>query len=128
MKNLGKNKLAHLIDKRYELALYLSELIEKDKDFILLNEVEINAVALLYTRNIELQETAKLNEINKKIHKTLLEEGKYYLHQFSIPDSGKIKKGEIVYPLRFMCGNPNTTKRDIRNMINYIRDLGNRLS
>src|SRR3990167_3096972 len=123
MKNLGKNKLAHLIDKRYELALYLSELIEKDKDFILLNEVEINAVALLYTRNIELQETAKLNEINKKIHKTLLEEGKYYLHQFSIPDSGKIKKGEIVYPLRFMCGNPNTTKRDIRNMINYIRDL-----
>jgi len=40
------------------------------------------------------------------------------------PDSDKIAKGEIVYPQRFMCGNPNTTEKDIDAMIEYVRELG----
>ena len=37
------------------------------------------------------------------------------------------KKGEIVYPLRFMSGNPNTSKKDLHDMIEYVQTLGNEL-
>ena len=57
----------------------------------------------------------------------MLEEGKCHLHQFSIPDRGIFKKGEIVYPLRFMSGNPNTSKKDLHDMIEYVQTLGNEL-
>ena len=54
----------------------------------------------------------------------MLEEGEYHLHQFSIPDSGVFKKGSVVYPLRFMCGNPNVATGDIDSMVEYVRTLG----
>lgn len=56
--------------------------------------------------------------------KTLEIRPRSHLHQFSIPDSGKIKKDEIVYPQRFMCGNPNTTEKEVDAMIEYVRALG----
>lgn len=127
MKNLGKSGLEDLIDRRHELAEYLADKLDRDNDFILINEVEINSVAFLYKRNLSLSDIDRLNDVNKKIHQLLIEEGKYHLHQFSIPDSGKIKKGAVIYPQRYMCGNPNTTKRDVDKMIEYVRQLGTRV-
>ncbi len=124
MKNLGKEGLDDLIQKRHELAIYLSDRLKIDSDFIVLNEVEINSVVFMYKGKIKLNEIDKLNLINKKIHELIIKEGKYHLHQFSIPDSGRIKSGEIIYPQRYMCGNPNTTKKDILEMVEYVRKLG----
>ncbi len=124
MKNLGKSGLENLIDRRHALAQYLADKLQKDKDFIVINEVEINSVAFLYRKNLSLSDIERLNDVNKKIHQLLIAEGIYHLHQFSVPDSGKIKKGAIIYPQRFMCGNPNTTKKDIDKMIEYMRQLG----
>ncbi len=127
MKSLGKKGLAELIEKRHELAMYLANRLRGDSDFILLNEVEINSVAFMYKKDINLDDVEKLNTINKEIHKQIIEEGRYHLHQFSIPDSGKIKKGEIVYPQRFMCGNPNTTEKEVNAMLEYVRSLGRKI-
>lgn len=35
----------------------------------------------------------------------------------------KLKKNAIVYPLRYMSGNDNVTKKDIDNMLDYIGSI-----
>lgn len=128
IKNLGRKRLGKIIEKRHELAEYLASRLQKNNNFILFNKVGINAVCFMYKGDIDVGEIDKLNDLNKKIHKTIVKEGKFYIHQFSIPDSGKIKKGEIVYPLRYMSGNPNTAFKDIDNLISYIENLGRNIS
>lgn len=123
MKNFGKKGLDDLITNRHKLAVYFSDALKADEDFVVLNNVEINSVAFFYTggKGLEVEE---VNRINKAIHAKILERGEYHLHQFSIPDSGIFEKGTMVYPLRFMCGNPNVTTKDIDEMIEYVRTLG----
>ena len=116
-----------MIEKRHELALYLEKRISEEKDFILLNKVQINSVAFMYIGNINIRDIDTLNLINKKIHDLILSEGLFHLHQFSVPDSGVIKKDEILFPLRYMNGNPNTTKNEIENVIKYVRNLGQKI-
>lgn len=124
MKNLGKKGLNDLIEKRYDLAVYLSKILKDDSDFILINEIEINSVVFMYKGKIKINDINKLNFVNKKIHELIIKDGKYHLHQFSIIDAGKIKKGEIIYPQRYMSGNPKVTKNDLLKMIEYVRILG----
>lgn len=123
MKNFGKKGLDELITSRHNLAVYLFDTLRADDNFVVMNNVDINSVAFFYTGGLKL-EIEKINHINKKIHKKMVEEGEYHLHQFSIPDSGIFEKGTIVYPLRFMCGNPNTTTKDVDEMVKYVRTLG----
>lgn len=127
MKNFGKKGLDELITKRHKLAVYLSDRLRKDEDFAVLNNVEINSVAFFYTGGKSIG-VAEVNRINKTIHKKILEEGEYHLHQFSIPDNGIFEKGLVVYPLRFMCGNPNVINKDIDDMVEYIRNLGRKVT
>lgn len=124
IKNLGKNGIAELIEKRHELAKFLAEQVENSDDFVLLNDVEINSVLFMYKKGIDICDIDRLNEVNKNIHSLIIKEGKYHLHQFSIVDSGKIKKGSLLYPQRYMSGNPNVNEDDIKRMLDYIRCLG----
>lgn len=126
IKNIGVEKIGKMIERRCEIAEYLSEKIQESKDFVLLNEVNFNSVVFMYVRNKELQNISveQINDMNIKIHKILSEEGEYHLHKFSIPDNnGIIKKDEIVYPLRFMSGNPNISKKTINNLLIHIREI-----
>jgi L-2,4-diaminobutyrate decarboxylase len=123
MKSFGKSGLDDLITKRHELAKYLAKILEKDPEFIVINNVEINSVMFFYKGNLK-EDPVLLNTLSKKIHKNMLDNGDYHLHQFSIPDSGYFKKNTELYPLRFMCGNPNTTKEDIDNLIEYVKIIG----
>lgn len=68
----------------------------------------------------EIEDTLQLT-----IHEVIIEEGIYHLHQFSIPDAGIIKKGEIIYPLRFMSGNP--TKEHLVVLLEYVRTIGQKV-
>jgi L-2,4-diaminobutyrate decarboxylase len=123
MKNFGKKGLDDLITHRYKLAVYFFNALKSNEDFVVLNNVEINSVAFFYTGGKKLR-VEEVNRINKAVHAKILERGEYHLHQFSIPDIGIFEKGAMVYPLRFMCGNPNVTTKDIDKMIQYIRKLG----
>jgi len=122
MKNLWKEWLDNLITNRHKIAIYLADKIKNNKNFLLLNNVEINSVVFMFTwwKKIWLED---LNTLNKEIHQKILREWKYHLHTFSIPDSGIIKKWKILYPLRFMSWNPNIKKLDINNMITYIEKI-----
>jgi len=123
MQSFGKKGLDKLITERYKLAVYLSNKLKEDDDFKVLNKVEINSVVFFYTGGIKMN-TEEANSLNKEIYTKIIRRGEYHLHQFSIPDSGLFEKGKLVYPLRFMCGNPNTSTQDINYMIEYIRKIG----
>lgn len=123
--NLGKEEIGKVIERRCEMAQYLKQKVDASKDFVRLNEVDINSVMFMYVKdkkNIESLE--EVNRINKKLKEKIDLEGKFYLHQFSIfDDNGVINKGGVLYPLRYMSGNDNINKEDIDEMLDYIREV-----
>jgi len=126
MKHYGKDGLDSLILARHNLAKYLEDKLIADPDFIMINKVDINSAVFMYAGSTDLSDIPELNRINREIHKIMLEEWRCHLHQFSIPDNGALKKGEIIYPLRFMSGNPNTTPQHIDAMVEYVREIWSR--
>lgn len=124
MKNLGKNGLGELIERRHAVAKLLEKKLQANANFIVINDVQINSVAFLYVGCLQGTDIEKINEINRIIHDRLQEEGKFHLHQFSIPDSGNIERGKIIYPLRFMSGNPNICEEDLDAMIEHVLSIG----
>lgn len=128
MKNFGIEKIGEMIEKRCKMAREFASIIKDSDDFILLNDVNINSVVFMYVgskdkvyKNPNIDE---LNQLNIKIQQKMLDEGKYHLHKFSLPDDkGVIKKGEILYPLRYMSGNPNITTDTLYEILDYIRDI-----
>jgi L-2,4-diaminobutyrate decarboxylase len=128
IKNLGKKGFEAVINERHDKAVLLAEKLEKSTDFTVINKVDINSVGFLYHGNNRKKYTVEqINKLNRKIHDIVIEEGVFHIHQFSLPDAGLFKKGEIIYPLRFMSGNPNTTEKDLDELINYIRTIGERI-
>ena len=124
MKNLGVSKIGKIIERRHQTALDFANMIASTEDFVLLNDVNINSVVFMYTAGNKNYSIDKLNTLNKSIQEEMLRDGKYYLHKFSLPDDkGILSKGAIVYPLRYMSGNDNITKKDLRGILNYIREI-----
>lgn len=122
MKSLGVEGIGKIIERRCEMATYLKEQILKNKNFVLLNDVNINSVVFMYVKDKNnIKSVEYINDLNLKIYNYLLDEGKYYLHKFSLlDDTGKIQKNATLIPLRYMSGNDNITKKDIDEMLNYI--------
>ena len=122
IKNFGRNKLGEIIYNRHLLAKTFASKLKNDTDFIVLNDVDINSVMFMY-KNDSLS-IDKLNEINKKIYSELLKDGEFYLHQFPIPDiNGVISKDSILYPLRYMSGNPNLKEENLDNLLAKIKSI-----
>ena len=131
MKNMGVRKIGEIIERRHKMAIWLKDEIIKSKEFILLNDVSINSVVFMYVGDKEKIDNTKideLNEMNLKIYNYLLNEGKYYLHKFTIPDNlGVIKKDAILVPLRYMSGNDNISKKNIKSMLNHVIDVSKKI-
>jgi L-2,4-diaminobutyrate decarboxylase len=127
MKHIGKQGFGEIIDKRHQLACTLAEMVTEDKDYTLVNKVDINAVAFVYTGGLAQLSLEAINSVNKKLHAVIIQEGKYHLHQFSVPDPGVFEKDALLYPLRFMSGNPLTTKKHLQEMLNYVRSRGEKI-
>ncbi len=125
-KNIGRKGIGEIIERRCQMAQYLKKNIENRKEYIVLNDVDINSVMFMYVgdkKNITMT-VDKINVINKEIKKQMDEEGIYFLHQFSInDDNGKISKDAILYPLRYMSGNDNISEETIDNMLRYIDEI-----
>lgn len=127
-KNLGIKGIGKMIDHRLEMAQKLKEKVQKSDCFILLNDVDINSVVFMYTTNKIRFNVEELNRVNKEIHSRMHQEGLYHLHQFSIDDNKAIiQKGAIVYPLRFMSGNPNLKEEDLDQMLDYVKKMGDKI-
>ncbi|MGN1222581.1 MAG: pyridoxal phosphate-dependent decarboxylase family protein [Christensenellales bacterium] len=125
MKNLGINGIEKMIDNRLEMAQLLKMKIEQDENFVLVNNVDINSVVFMYAPKDIRCDVEKVNNINKKIHDIMAKEGLYHLHQFSLEDNrGVLKQGVILYPLRYMSGNPNINEQDLNSMLEYVKKIG----
>lgn len=128
MNNMGIKKIGRMIEKRHNMALKFAEIINNTNDFMLLNEVNINSVVFMFTNGNKNYDIEQLNELNIKIQEKMMDEGKYFLHKFSLPDdNGIIKKGGILYPLRYMSGNDNISVKDLKDILNYIRKIAKKL-
>ena len=127
IKTLGVDGYAKIIERRVENAEYLKEIIENSKEFISLNDVNINSVVFMYVgdkKQYKNKTVEELNKINLDIYNKLLEKGDYYLHKFTIPDNkGVISKNSILTPLRYMSGNDNLAKEDLKEMLSYIANI-----
>lgn len=124
--NIGKKGIGELIERRCNMAQYLKEILENRKEYIVLNDVDINSVMFMYVGNRDniTMTIDEINNINKQIKQKIDIDGIYFLHQFSInDDNNKISENEILYPLRYMSGNDNIKKEDINNMIMYIDNI-----
>lgn len=125
MKNLGIEGIENMIDDRLEMAQLLKKKIEQEQDIVLINDVDINSVVFMYAPKSIKHDVEKLNNINKKIHEIMTKEGLYHLHQFSLEDNkGVIKEKTILYPLRYMSGNPNIKEHDLDGMLEYVKQIG----
>ena len=125
LQNLGLNGIAKMIEERMHMAQNLKQMILTSDNLVLLNNVEMNSVVFMYApakikTNIDL-----LNKVNKEIHDRIYKDGEFHLHQFSLDDDlGVIKKDEILYPLRYMSGNPNITNKTLKEMVTYVEKVG----
>ncbi len=123
IKNIGREGYGLIIEDRHNLALKLKNMVDKSTDFVSVNDVDINAVAFMYKPEIKGISINEINQINQAIHKRIIDEGKYHVHQFSIPDKGVFEEGALIYPLRFMPGNPNTNEKNLVQLLEYIRNI-----
>ena len=125
LQNLGINGVAKMIEDRMDMAQKLKKLVLANNNLILLNSVEMNSVVFMYAPKKIINDIDMLNKVNKEIHDRMYRDGNYHLHQFSIPDNmGVVKKDAILYPLRYMSGNPNISEKTLKDMVDYIIKLG----
>ena len=128
MKTIGIQGYGEIIEHRHALALTLQDMIDESEDFTMINRVAINSVAFMYHPKELGNNVEALNTLNQALHEKMLVDGTYHLHQFSITDDGAVEKGAVIYPLRYMNGNPATTESDLRNLLEYIRRIGGELN
>ena len=123
--NIGKKGIGEIIERRCQMAQYLKKQLESRKEFVVLNDVDINSVMFMYVGNKEniTMSVDEINAINKEIKQQMDKEGIYFLHQFSINDDNqKIFKNATLYPLRYMSGNDNISENTIDKLLLYIDD------
>ena len=95
----------------YDSAYVFSEYIKESPDFELALEAQSNIVCFRYTGGIPKE---KIQEINKTIRKTLLEEGTFYIVSTTL-------KGELWLRTTFM--NPFTTEEHTQKLTDKIRTI-----
>ena len=94
------------------------------------NQPDMTAVVFLYLpAGIDpvRPDIDRVNAINKGIHQRILE-GRWHLHQFSLPDdTGRLAQDAVLYPLRFMGNNTRITEAHMRDALDYVNGIGRQL-
>jgi len=131
MRSRGLSGLAMMAEERIEKARRFARLVDLDSRLLRLHEPDLAAVAFMYLpagtvgNNLDQAGVDRVNEVNRRIHRHILDEGVWHLHQFSIPDdSGVLRRGATLYPLRFMAGNSRTDEADMIGVLEYVTALG----
>lgn len=135
MKHMGTNNIGKLVEHRHGMALYFASRLAKEPDFYVMNDVNVNNVVYLYVpaklrRMLGSQETGRaietINKLNANIHRRIFEEGKFYIHTFKLNDFSNVfgLGPDAVFQMqRVSIGNPQTTKRVLREFIAYLRTV-----
>jgi glutamate/tyrosine decarboxylase-like PLP-dependent enzyme len=136
MRSHGRAGLADIAERRIERAQHFAQLLDEHPRMVRLHDPDMAAVAFLYvpegvhpTRGeLTPKDVARVNEINTRLHARMLAEGRWHLHQFSLPDDlGRLRPGAALHPLRFMANNPRTTNQHMIDVLAYVDALGRAL-
>ncbi|MBT8183885.1 MAG: aminotransferase class V-fold PLP-dependent enzyme [Eudoraea sp.] len=100
----------------YDMGKEFAGLVEKDPCFELAVQPMSNIVCFRYIGRGN--EKTKLNELNKRIRRQLLEEGEYYIVQTNLRNK---------HYLRVTIMNPFTNQDDLKRLLKMIKSLGNSL-
>ncbi|MFF0529419.1 pyridoxal phosphate-dependent decarboxylase family protein [Nocardia amikacinitolerans] len=126
----GRAGLAELADHRQQLARRFAELVDAHPRLVRLNDPDLAAVVFAYlpsglqSGDVDEFGLRSVNQLNIAIHERMLTEGRWHLHQFTLPDDlGRLRKGAVVHPLRFMANNPELTEAHMREVLAYLDSL-----
>lgn len=112
------------------MAQTFAGLVDAHPRLVRLNDPDLSAVVFAYlpagieAGNLDDAELDRLNRLNIAIHARMLDEGRWHLHQFTLPDDlGCLCAGAVVHPLRFMANNPAVTATHMREVLAYLDHL-----
>ena len=131
----GKKKIGKEVERRFELASFFKKTLDCDKDFEVLNNVNINSVCFIYFP-LELKklffeaENKKpilnfIDELNKNIHDVIYQSGKVCIHTFKLTDKGNranLKSYGERQCLGIILGNFLTSKKDLKSSFDIIKN------
>lgn len=134
LKSKGKLKIGKEVEKRFRLANYFKQILDKDGDFLTLNDVNINSVAFIYfpSKLRKLLSNPKnknktisfLDNLNRNIHDNLYQKGDVCIHTFKLVDAGnraQLKKYGKRQVLGVILGNPLITEKNLKSNFNIIK-------
>ncbi|MFF2040884.1 pyridoxal phosphate-dependent decarboxylase family protein [Kitasatospora sp. NPDC058170] len=127
IKAYGRAGLAAMIDRRLATTRRFTELVDASPRLVRLNEPDLTAVAFMYIPTGTDQaapDVERINAVNKAIHRRMLDEGTWHLHQFTLPDDGTFRAGAILHPLRFMGQNLRIEDHHLTGLLDYVTALG----
>lgn len=136
MRAHGRAGLAEIAERRIERARLFAEMLDEHPRMVRLHDPDLAAVAFLYLPedvgsargDLDTADIARINDLNQRVHARMLDEGRWHLHQFSLPDDlGRLRRGATLYPLRFMANNPRTTEEHMVDVLAYVDRLGDDL-
>lgn len=110
----GTRRLAEAISQDNSLAAYLGQLVSEADDFELLAPVELSICCFRYVPRTGMSD-AELNELNERVMGLVQKGGRAYVSNATV-------KGR--FALRACITNFRTTKADIEETVQAIRDAG----
>jgi L-2,4-diaminobutyrate decarboxylase len=126
----GRSGLAAAAERRVDAASTFAGLVDARPQLLRLHEPDLLAVAFVYLpEDVDLDhpDIESITAVNRWIHARMLAEGVWHLHQFSVADdAGVLRRGALLYPLRFMAANPGVERRHMVGVLDYVVSLGRR--
>lgn len=114
----GTRRIAEAVSEDISLAEYLGELVAGAEDFELLAAVELSICCFRYVPRAGMSE-AELNELNEQVMALVQKGGRAYVSNATV--NGR-------FALRACITNFRTTKADIEETVEAIREAGKRLT
>ncbi|MGQ0841773.1 MAG: pyridoxal phosphate-dependent decarboxylase family protein [Actinokineospora sp.] len=131
MRTHGRTGLAAMAEQRVATAGQFADMVDVHERLLRLHDPDLLAVTFVYLpvdfrpRNPGNADVERINQANRWIHNRMLAEGTWHLHQFSVPDDASaLRRGAVVYPLRFMAANPRVERRHMTGVLDYVVSLG----
>ncbi|NYI05343.1 pyridoxal phosphate-dependent decarboxylase family protein [Allostreptomyces psammosilenae] len=128
MRAAGRSGLAALAESRLERTAAFTALVDAHARLLRLAEPDMTAVVFCYLpagHDPTRPDVDRIGEINRRIHADLLAGGRWYLHQFALPDdTGVVARGAVLWPLRFIGGNARTTHQHLTELVDEVVRLG----
>lgn len=127
MRSHGRTGLAKIAERRVRMARRFAALVDAHPRLIRLHDPDMAAVAFCYLPagvNANAYNVEAINTFNKALHTKLLDDRRWFLHTFTLPDDhGRIAAGSTLQALRFMSLNPRLTESHMSELIAHLDAL-----